>query len=62
MEPEVATSYSQTGLPVKGGEHQTTHKTLDLKFTLSTKCVGINMEKRLREKPANDWPNLRPMP
>jgi hypothetical protein len=60
-ETEVESSYSQAGLPEEGEGHQTTDKTLDLKFVLPTTCARIKIEQRLREWPTNDWPNLRPI-
>jgi hypothetical protein len=36
-EPEVSTSCRQAGLLVEGKEHQSTHKTFDLKFALPTR-------------------------
>ena len=60
-ETEVETTCSQAGLPEEGEGHQPTHKTLDLKFVLPTRCAGIKIEQRLREWPTNDWPNLRPI-
>jgi hypothetical protein len=58
IETEIATSCSRPGLPLKGGEYQPTHKTLDLKFALPTRSTGIKMEQRLREWPTKYWPNL----
>jgi hypothetical protein len=62
MEPEVATSYSQEGLPVEGQGRQPTHKTSHPKFILPTRCAVIKMEQSLKECPTNDWPNLRLAP
>lgn len=61
IEPEDATSYSQEGLSVAGGE--TTRKTFNPKCVLSKRSAGIKMERRLREWRGwrtNDWPKLRP--
>ena len=59
MEPEEATSCSQAGTPVELQEHQPTHETFNLKFTLSRKNAG--MEQRLGKWPTNNPPNLRPI-
>jgi hypothetical protein len=40
MEPEMATSYSQAILPMKGWGHKPTHKTLDPKFVQLTNMQG----------------------
>jgi hypothetical protein len=42
--------------------HHPTYKTFKLKFALPARWAGIKMEQRLKEKPTNDWPNLRPIP
>jgi hypothetical protein len=60
VETEVSTSCILVGLPVEGGGHQPIHKTFDPKFILPTSCSGIKIERRLKEWPTNDWPNLRP--
>jgi hypothetical protein len=62
MEPEVATSFSQAGLALEGGEHQPSHKTFDTKFALLTSCAGIKMEQRLKEWSTYDWINMKPIP
>lgn len=62
MEPEVATSCNEMGIPVKGEGQQPTHKTFDPKFVLPTRSVVIKMEQRFREWPTSDWPNLKPTP
>jgi hypothetical protein len=49
MEPEVATSCTQTRLVVEGGGHQHFHKTLDSKFVLPKRCLVIKLEQILRE-------------
>jgi hypothetical protein len=49
MEPEVATSCSQAGLPVKGVGGETTHKTFNLGLVLPKRSIGIKMEQKLRE-------------
>ena len=61
IETEVATSCSQTRVPVEEGRHQSTHKTFNPKSVLSTRCIGIKMELRLREQLTNDYPSLRPI-
>lgn len=61
MKSEVATSYSQKGLAVEAGRHQTTRKTFSPKYVLSTGYAGIKMRQVLKEQAANDWPNLRPI-
>ena len=57
---EVATSFSQAGLPVKGKRHQSIHKIFNPTFVLPTKNPRIKMEQRLKEYPTNNWINLRP--
>lgn len=47
---EVATAYSQAGLPVEKYEQQPTTKTLDPKCGLAT-SAGTNMDLRRREWP-----------
>jgi hypothetical protein len=49
METEVATSYSQVGLPVEGGKHQPTHKTYP-KSVLLTRCTGIKDGAEIKER------------
>jgi hypothetical protein len=48
METEVPTSCSQAGLPLREGEHQSTHKAFNLKLILPTICIAIE-----------EWPNLK---
>jgi hypothetical protein len=60
LEPEEATSCSQTGTPVERTKPPT-------KFsTQSLFCVQLIQarwkEQRLRKQPNNNWPNLRPIP
>jgi hypothetical protein len=62
IETEVATSCIQSELPEEEVGYQSTHKTLNPKFVQPTRCAGIKMERRLKEKPINDWPNSRPIP
>jgi hypothetical protein len=47
-ETEVATSCIQAGLPMEGGEHQSSHKTFNPKLAMPLRCTGIKMEPRLR--------------
>lgn len=44
MEPQVATSYSQLGLPVEGEGHQYMHNTFNTKFDLLTIYAEIKLE------------------
>lgn len=44
MEPQVATSYSQLGLPVEGEGHQHMHNTFNTKFDLLTIYAEIKLE------------------
>lgn len=46
-------SCNQAGLSVEG------NRTFDPKFVLSTRCVEIKMEQRLRERAAKEWPSLK---
>lgn len=62
MEPEVAISSNQVRLPVEGGRHQPTHKTIDPNFFLPPRSVRIKMEQRLSLWPTNGFPNWRPIP
>lgn len=61
MEPELAISCNQAGLPVEGLGHQPSHKTLDPQFVLPTRCAGVKVAKKLWEQPTNDWSSLRPI-
>jgi len=61
-EPELASSCSQAGLQEEGGGYQPTHKTFYQKFAQLTRYARIKTEQRLRERPTNDCPNLRPTP
>jgi hypothetical protein len=54
MKLEVAISYSQAGIPVKGYGHKPTHKTLDPKFVLPIRSGRTKMEQRLRGWSVND--------
>jgi hypothetical protein len=62
LETKVATTCSQAGFPKEGEENQSTHKTINPKFVLPTRCAGIKMEERLKKQPINDYTNLRPIP
>jgi hypothetical protein len=62
MEPEVATSCSQAGLPVEVKGYQPTYKTFDLKFVLPTSYTVRKIQQSLREWPNNDWSKLKLTP
>jgi hypothetical protein len=62
IETEMATSCNQVGIPEEEKEHQTTHKTFNLKFFLPTGCTGIRKEQRLRGQLTNDRPDLEHFP
>lgn len=49
----------QAGLKVEGRGNQSTQKTVDLIFVLSTRCAEIKLEQKLRKWTTNDRPNLR---
>jgi hypothetical protein len=61
MEPEVATSCSQAGLPVNRYWQQPTHHTFIPKPVLPSRCTATKVEQRWRKKITNVWPNLRPI-
>lgn len=54
IEPEMATSYSQTRFTVEGVGTPNEPQNLQPKFVLHTRCTGIKTEPRLRERPTND--------
>ena len=58
VEPEVATSCSQAGPQRMRTPNYP--QNLGPKILL-TRHAGTKMEKRLRDWPADDWPNLRPI-
>ena len=49
IEPEMANSCSQAGLPVEGIGYQPTHKNFNPKLFLLTRCAEIKTEQRLGE-------------
>lgn len=57
---EAIETENDTSLLVGGGEHQPTHKNVDLNFILPIRCAGVKIEQRLRERPTNAWLNQRP--
>lgn len=62
IETEMATSYSQVGLPVEGGKQQPIYNTFNPKFVLPIRYIGIKRGQRLREQPSNDLSNLKYIP
>jgi hypothetical protein len=60
IETEVATSYSQTGLPIEEKGYQPIHKDFNPKLVMPTRCAEIKKGQRLREQTTNYCPNLRP--
>ena len=61
IEPELAISCIQKRFPMEKLVYQPSHKTLDPQFLLPTRCAGVKMEQKLRERP-NNWFGLRPIP
>jgi hypothetical protein len=62
MEPEMATSCYQVGLPVEERkETQIYPKTFNPKPFLPTRCAGTKMKQGLREWPTNGWSKTHPM-
>jgi hypothetical protein len=55
----MATSCSQARFPEKEGTHPSTDNIFNPNFVFSTRCARIKMEKKIREQPTDDCPNLR---
>ena len=58
IETEMMTICSQAALLVEGGG-QPSHKIINPKCVLPTRCAGRKMEQKLGELPNNDFPALR---